>query len=159
MPPFRVVAGEQAGPAALGILVPPGRRTTIVVRPRALDWDLLPLGPGAEKGVGPLFWEIGRDEAEGFARNVLEALEQCAAGNAGRVEAAAAPRGDGYQVRAALGPFVLIVCRREPGKPYQPAAFAGVAEALAAAQRITRYLCPAGAAEQEIYLNSRNFSR
>jgi hypothetical protein len=29
--PFRVVAGDQAGPAALGILAPPGRRTEAAV--------------------------------------------------------------------------------------------------------------------------------
>ena len=62
MAPFRHVEGNQAGPNALGILLPPGRRTLVVVRPRSLAWDLIPLNPtpgskwtASEPGVAAQF--------------------------------------------------------------------------------------------------------
>ena len=73
MSPFRRVEGSQAGPSALGILLPPGRRTVVVVRPRGLDWDLLPLNPN-ENG-GPRFWEAARIEAQDVAQRLYRALE------------------------------------------------------------------------------------
>ena len=42
MPAFRRVEPHQAGARALGILVPPGPKTVVILRPRGLDWDLLP---------------------------------------------------------------------------------------------------------------------
>lgn len=153
MPAFSRVQGPQAGPAALGILVPPGRRTVVVVRPRALEWDLLPLAP-LPMSESP-FWEVSRDQAEDLVRRVAEALEA----GGGRVEPLASPAGQGYQVRAAIGPFVLLACRRDSGQPYRPDLFETVADAQAAATRIANYLCPAAHAEQELYINTRNFAR
>jgi hypothetical protein len=63
MSPLRRVFGERSGPTALGILVPPGRRTVLILRPRALAWDLLLTHPGP---AAP-FRELGRDEAEAAA--------------------------------------------------------------------------------------------
>ena len=61
---LRRVEGDRAGPDALGILVPPARRTFVILRPRALPWDLLLLrDPEAEA-----FRELGRDEAHAAAR-------------------------------------------------------------------------------------------
>jgi hypothetical protein len=150
--PFVHVEGEQAGPSALGILVPPGRRTLLVVRPRPLDWDLLPLDP---ESAAPRFWEVGRDFAPRLAQELARAL---AAGD-NRVDAIAAPDSAGYHVRAGVGRFVLIVCARRPGQAYQPLVLDSVREACAVAEQVGRFVCPAPQAEQELYLNTRHFSR
>ena len=151
--PFVYVEGERAGPSAVGILVPPGRRTLLIVRPRALDWDLLPVAP--EAGVLG-FWEVGRDFAPRLAAELARALEF---GCGSRVDAIASPGGAGYQVRASVGRFVLVVCARIPGQVYQPLTFATVDEACTAVERVGKFLCPAAHAEQEIYLNNRHFER
>jgi hypothetical protein len=154
MSPFRRVEGGQAGPNALGILLPPGRRTVVVVRPRGLDWDLLPLNPN-ENG-GPRFWEAARIEAQDVAQRLYRALEASASDDDGvRVDAIAAS--NGYEVRVAVGSFVLLVCGRIPGRPYEPHLFANVSEALTAVDQIRACLNPA-AAVQEVYLNTRNFA-
>ncbi len=155
--PFSRVQGERASPSALGILIPPGRRTMMIVRPRALDWDLLPVDPRANDE--PHFWEVSREFAPRLAQEFLSALTEEGEPGGNRVEAIAAPDGDGYQVRAGVGRFVLIVCGRVAGQPYQPLVFESVAEACAAADRISSFLCPARDAEQEVYLNTRQFSR
>jgi hypothetical protein len=153
MSPFRRVEGSQAGPSALGILLPPGRRTLVVVRPRALDWDLLPLNPN-ENG-GPRFWEAARIEAQDVAQRLYRALEASTTEGGARVDAIAAD--SGYEVRVAVGSFVLLLCGRVPGRPYEPHAFPTVSEALAAVERVEACLNPTGA-EQEVYLNTRNFA-
>jgi hypothetical protein len=157
MPAFRHVAGDRAGPNALGILVPPGRRTLVIVRPRALDWDLLPVDPHAQAELK--FWELSGQFAPKLAREVVQALEAGAIQRGSRVEAIAAPDGAGYQVRAGIGDFVLLVCARVPGQAYRPLTFPTVAEACAAAERIGDVLCPAPHAEQEVYFNTQHFAR
>ena len=67
--------------------------------------------------------------------------------------------GEGYQVRAEVGAFALIACLRVPGRPYKPLEFARAQEAQAAATRLAEVLCPAADADQELYVNNRNFSR
>jgi hypothetical protein len=156
MAPFRQVEGNQAGPNALGILLPPGRRTLVVVRPRSLEWDLIPLNPN-ENG-GPRFWEVARIEAPDLAQRLYRALEQAAAAGDARVDPLPALDGRGYEVRVSLGTFVLVVCTRCPGEPYRPHLFATVSEALAAAERIAPLLCPDADAEQPVYFNTRNFA-
>ena len=69
---LRRVTDRRAGPAALGILVPPGRRTLVILRLRALAWDLLPIRLHEQA----VFCEFGRDEAALLARHVHAALEQ-----------------------------------------------------------------------------------
>jgi hypothetical protein len=156
MSPFRHVEGEAAGPAALGILVPPGRRTLVIVRPRALEWDLIPLDPGDEGESGERFWEMGREFAPRLAREIAAALEE---GTSGRVEPVASPDGGGYQLRAGVGRFVLLACHRRAGQAYEPLRFATVAEACAAAEQVAAVLCPAAEAGQELYFNTRYFAR
>lgn len=155
MPLFRLVEGDQAGPSAVGILVPPGRRTLLIFRPRALNWDLIPVDPEA----GTRFWEVSREFAARVAQEFLHALESCCDPDSNRVEAVAAADGTGYQVRASIDRFVLIVCARVPGNPYQPLIFGTVGEACVAAEKISTFLCPAEGAAQEVYLNTRHFSR
>src|SRR5207248_2911214 len=120
MSSFRRVDGAEAGPDALGILVPPGRRTLVILRPRALDYDLIPLQSDGANGSGPRLVDLDHREAPGLSQRLYRALEACAGGAAGRVEAVAA--GDGFWVRAEVGPFTLLACRRVPGEPYRPAA-------------------------------------
>jgi hypothetical protein len=152
MPPFRRVEGSQAGPEAVGILIPPGRRTVLIVRPRALDWDLLPVPPLPLNAARSPFWEVGHDQAEDLARRLGAALEEGA-----RVEALAAA--DGYEVRAAVGAYVLVACPRQPGQPYRTLRFATAGEAQQAAERIAGFLCPTANAGQELYFNARHFAR
>src|SRR4051794_38728939 len=99
MCPLRRVDDDRAGPAALGILVPPGRRTFLILRPRALSWDLL-LVRGAE---GPAFLDMSRDEAAAAGQGVYRALREWAAGGPGAVEVVPAPEGRGAWLRARVG--------------------------------------------------------
>src|SRR4051794_18354997 len=112
MAPFRRVEGNHAGANALGILLPPGGRTLVIVRPRALEWDLLPLNPN-ENG-GPRFWETARIEAQDLAQRIYRALEESSSDGSVRVDALMSADGPGYEVRAGLGSFVLVVCARLP---------------------------------------------
>jgi hypothetical protein len=159
MPAFRRVEGSQAGPNALGILVPPGRRTVVIVRPRALAWDLLPLCSNNNGGPDTPFQKCTPGEAADLAHALRRALEEKGEGGFLRVEPVAAPDGDGYQVRAALGAHTWIACLRVPGQPYQPMVFATLDEALHAGESLTAVLCPEGDANQELYFNTRDFSR
>jgi hypothetical protein len=159
MAAFRRVSGDQAGPAALGILLPPGRRTVLIVRPRALAWDLLVVRTDRQTGLTTVFRDFGREEAEAASEGLLLALERWAAGGPGRVEPVPTEAADGYHVRATVGLFPLLLCPREPGRPYRPGVFAARAEAAAAAAALAAVLHPAAGAEQEVYLNARHFSR
>jgi hypothetical protein len=58
-----------------------------------------------------------------------------------------------------MGGFALVACAREPGQPYRPAVFAALEEARRAAASITGALRPAPGTVQEVYFNTRNFSR
>jgi hypothetical protein len=127
----------------------------VVVRPRGLDWDLLPLNPN-DNG-GPRFWEAARIEAQDVAQRLYRALEASATdGDGARVDAVAASTG--YEVRIAVGSFVLLACGRIPGRPYEPHLFDTVTEALAAVDQIRACLNPTAAVVQEVYLNTRNFA-
>ena len=155
MSPFRRVEGRDAGPAALGVLAPPGRRTFLILRPRALPWDLLLLRPEHES----LFHEMDREEATAAAGQLVRALEEWAAGGPGRVETAAAPRGEGVWLRVHAGPFSLLLCPRAPGRPYEAQRFADQDAARAAAADLAPVLQPPPDGRQEIYFNTRHFSR
>ncbi len=159
MPPFLHVEASQAGRSALGILMPPGARTLVILRPRSLDWDLVPVQPDGEPDQRTLFWEVNRDEGAKLVRELHGDLEEWAQGGLGRVEPVPAPGGAGYHVRVGVGRFVLITCARIPGVPYKPAVFDNVTKALAAAERIAAILCPPSDGRQEIYFNIDNFRK
>jgi hypothetical protein len=159
MPAFRYVESDQAGPDALGILVPPGRRTLVILRPRRLDCDLLVLDPTRASPSGAAFWDVGPQEAIDMAQQLRHALEEGAACGAIRVEAVASATGEGYRVLAAVAPFTLIACLRRAGQAYQPLSVATVAEAQRQAERIAALLCPTGAQRPELYFNTKNFAR
>ncbi len=154
MSSLRLVPADRAGPAALGILVPPGARTVLVVRPRTLSWDLLLV-----QGIaGDSFRELSREEAPGVARELFQALEGWNRGRTGLVEAVAASEGQGHLVWVDVGEFCLVVCARVPGQPYQPLLFAQADEARQAVKRIASILHPPEEAEQEVYFNTRYFA-
>jgi hypothetical protein len=134
---FRRVEADRAGPQALGILVPPGRRTFVILRPRALPWDLLVC---RDDGA---FREMSHDEASACA----QALERALRGGASvEVEGTAVVRAGGLS---------LVACVREPGRPY--AALECRAETAGdVAERLRAALCPEG--EQEVYFNVRFFA-
>ena len=150
---LRRVEDERAGPDALGILIPPARRTFLILRPRSLAWDLLLL----RAPEGSTFREMSHDEASAAAHALYRALREWASGGAGRVEAVSQPQGQGAWLRARVGPYVLLACARVPGQPYQPLVFADAHAAGAAACRLTAILCPPPGVEQEVYFNTRNF--
>jgi hypothetical protein len=157
MSAFRRVSGPEAGPDALGILVPPGRRTLVILRPRALAWDLILAAPG--ENCGTAFREVNHLEAPAEAQRVYQALEQSANAAPVRVRAVSSSTGQGYEVRAEVGTFALVACRRDPGKPYEPMLYATPEEARGAADAIAAVLCPADRAGQEVYFNTRHFAR
>jgi hypothetical protein len=155
MSAFRRVEGKEAGPAALGVLAPPGRRTHLILRPRALPWDLVLLRPANAS----VFHEMERDEATATAEELVRALEAWADGAPGRIEAASAPRGPGFWLHVHAGLFSLLLCPRAPGRPYEAERFAGEDAARAAAADLTTILRPPPGVQQELYFNTRHFGR
>ena len=151
--PFRTVPGEDAGSAAVGILVPPGRRTLVVVRPRSLDVDLLLVRRGDDGDLLAGFHEVARGEASMLAQNLARVLD-----GRGQVEVVPAD-GGGFWVRIEIGAFPLIVCGRTPGKPYRPLVYADEHAARQAADTVSAVFCPGPNEEREVYLNTENFSR
>lgn len=154
---FRSVDGAQAGPNALGILVPPGRRTMVLLRPRALAYDLVPLRAPAANGLGLVFQDVGRANAESLARRLYQALATGA--SAARVEAVLAPGTQRYWVHVQLEEYRFLACRRVSGQPYQLMDWATEQEAQATALALVAILCPAEEDGQELYLNLRSFGR
>ncbi len=155
MCPLRRVEDHRAGPSALGILVPPGRRTFVIVRPRSLAWDLLLLRPGSVNA----FHDLPHAEADRLAHELLHSLRQWSEGASGHVEEVACPAGDGFWVRVRVGPFSLLACGRQPGRPYQPLIFPDVEAALSAATQVRCVLRPPANKEQEVYLNTLHFQK
>lgn len=153
MCPLRRVEDHRAGSAALGILVPPGRRTFVILRPRTLAWDLLLLQPDSEN----TFRELPRLEADRLAHELLQALRQWSEGASGHVEEVACPEGSGFWVRVRVGSFALLVCDRHPGRPYRGQTFPDVESALSAATQVRKILRPPANVEQEVYFNTFHF--
>lgn len=152
---WREVPDTQAGPTAIGLLLPPGERTFLIVRPRALSWDLLLL-----KGVAEIhFWELGRAEGMTIARQFAAALRQWSAGGAGQIGAVPCAKDKGYLVWVDIEDFALIACAREPGRAYQPFVFAQQERAQAAVEHLRHALGPNSDAVRELYFNTRNYAR
>jgi hypothetical protein len=152
---LRRVEALRAGPSALGILVPPGRRTFLILRPRALSWDLLLLRADATSA----FRELHRDEANTLAQEVSHALTSETDPESVRIEEIARPDGPGLWLRVRIGAFTLLVCPRRPGQAYQPLVFADAETARAAAGQLRDIVCPRGDIVQEVYLNTHHFTR
>jgi hypothetical protein len=149
---------NQAGPSALGILIPPGSPTVVIVRPRSLPWDLLLIEPG-NWDAGIRFCAFPREEAEAEAEAIARGLEEWSEGGTGRVEAIAAPGSPGHCVRSEFGRSHFIACPRLTGQAYRPMVFADEPTAADAARLLREVLCPPPGVVQEIYFNSRHFAR
>jgi hypothetical protein len=159
MPAFRRVLGERAGPTAVGVLVPPGKRTLVVVRPRALPWDLVltQFGPDGLPGAG--FLEMGRNPAGNAAQKLSQALIHWAEEGLGEARTCPAADGDGCWIWAEIEGHILLVCPRQPGEAYRPAHFANLEDAAKAIALITAALRPTHDANCELYTNTQHFNR
>jgi hypothetical protein len=155
VPSFRRVEARQAGPAALGILVPPGSRTLVILRPRGLAFDLLPALWDGNESASPAFCTFGRDEAATVARRVPQKLEQA---SDNPVQTVGDSRDESFQVWVRIEPHVWIVCQRAPGSPYRPLVFAERDEARLLAEQLTPIFWPATDAVQEFYFNTQHFA-
>lgn len=155
MSAFRRVEARQAGERALGILVPLGQRTVVILRPRGLDWDLLPARWNGDAAKAPEFCHFSRDEAALVARRVQQALEAAVQAGVSPVQSFGDRSRQQIWVRA--GEFVWIVCRRTPGQAYQPMVFGTQDEAEQAGQLLECYFWPRQA-DQEVYFNTQLFS-
>lgn len=155
MCPLRRVESHHAGPSALGILVPPGKRTFVIVRPRSLPWDLLLLRPDSATA----FHELYPEQANRIAEALSEELENWPDNAANHVADVSSPDGRGCWLRLRAGPFALLVCARQPGQPYRPLVFADEETTWAAAEQLRELLRPAENRDQELYLNNCHFSR
>ncbi|MBL8795165.1 MAG: hypothetical protein JNM56_14770 [Planctomycetia bacterium] len=160
MPPFRTVNGSRAGPRALGVLVPPGNRTLVVLRPRALDVDLVLVRREANGTWGSSFLEAERLSAGLEAQKLQRALLQWAEGVApGQVQIVPLTDGTGWCVRVEVDALPLIACGRVPGQPYRPLVLATREAAETTAAALAGFLCPEADAEQELYTNLSMFGR
>jgi hypothetical protein len=157
MPAFRLVPAPEAGNDAVGILIPPGKRTVLILRPRSLEWDLVVVTL-TRSGPTTMFREFNREEAEAAADTLHSALEAWA--NGGPWEGHIVPAGEeGHFVRLQVGSVPLVVCRRLPGEPYRVMIWPSGPEAETALTAIRKVLCPGPDAEQPLYFNHRNFAR
>lgn len=148
---FRIVTAERANESALGVLIPPGTPTVLIVRPRSLRWDLL-LVRGAGETV---FQALNHEEATLVARSLVDALQAWSRGGRGLVQPV---RGaEGFLVWADVGDFCLVACERRPGQPYRPLRLTDAEEARQLALQLVAVLHPAEQTEQEVYFNTRHF--
>ncbi len=159
MPAFFRVDAQRAGPAALGILVPPGAQTLVILRPRAQEWDLLPARWTGEASSPPTWCQFSRDEAAGVARRVQQALEDSVQNGNTPVAIIGDSAGQRFQVWLRAGEFVWVVCRRVPGQAYQPLIFASAEEAQSVGRRLEPIFWPRPDANQEYYFNTQNFGK
>lgn len=153
---FTRVEPQHAGPRALGILVPPGTKTLVIVRPRALAWDLLPARWDGDRAQPPRFCLFTRDEAAGVARRLVKALEAAVVGGANPLESFGDAQRNCLQIWLRTEEFVWIVCQRTPGQAYEPLIYSSAEEAAGAAESLAAYVWPAGDMVQEYYFNTQN---
>ncbi len=158
MPPFRRVEPHQTGATALGILVPPGSRTMVILRPRGLPWDLLPARWDGHVDRAPSFCTFGRDEAARVARRLQRALEQAVEAGANPVQTVGDGRGQSFQVWVRADEFIWVLCARNPGRAYRPVVCADADEARRHAEQLVPILWPAPDAGQEYYFNTQHFA-
>lgn len=154
MCPLRRVTDTEAGPNAVGILLPPGPFTFLILRPRALGCDLLLVDSDQNLSFRPL----RRDEAPLVAQKVYRALERWIDQGDGQMAAIGRPGGSEFWVQTRLGNFCFLVCPRRPGQPYQPQTYPELASAQAAAVQLAKTLCPPSDVDQEIYFNLHHFT-
>jgi hypothetical protein len=156
--PFTRVDLKHAGPNALGILVPHGAKTLVIIRPRALPWDLLPANWDGDSSRAPQFCLFSRDEAAATARRLFRYLESAVAQGVNPVQTFGDAQAEHFQIWLRTEELVWIVCQRSPGKAYQPMIFTSLEQATQEAEKITRFVWPPAESRQEYYFNTQNFS-
>ena len=154
--PLRRVDSRQASGAAVGILVPPGARTFVVVRPRGMTWDLLPVRWDGDPAMPPAFASFGREEAAVVARRLAKSLED--RDLAGVCPLETLGREASFQVWLREGELNWLLCERIPGQAYRPLVFATLAAAQAAATQLQPLVHPGPNRIQDYYFNTQNFS-
>lgn len=157
MPAFLRVEPQRAGPRALGILVPPGTRTLVILRPRSLFWDLLPAAWDGDPARPPRFCTFGRDDAAHMARQVLQGLADAAARGVNPVETVGDAQGREYQVWVRAAALCWIVCKRAAGQGYEPLLLTNQEEARRVGEALMPIFWPAADAQQEYYFNTQKF--
>ncbi len=155
---FVRVDHKQAGTTALGVLVPPGAKTLVIARPKALAWDLLPARWDGDGTHAPEFCEFTRDDAAPVARQLMKDLEGAAAAGVNPVQTFGDAAGTCVQIWVHTPEYVWIVCRRTPGKAYRPMIFQSQDAARREAEAIAAVVWPAADRKQEYYFNTQNFS-
>jgi hypothetical protein len=158
MPWFRFVEGNSAGPDALGILIPPGNPTLVILRPRALNVDLLLIRQLENGSRGSRFWEIDRKDAREMGFQVHRALEAWAAEGNGEIVVVRLPGSEGCRIRVYMGTLTWLVCGRLPGQPYQAKDFTNEKEARNTVLWLAENLCPVTSDGRELYFNFHHFS-
>ena len=156
--PLSRVDPKHAGPQSLGILVPQGTKTLVIVRPRALPWYLLPARWDGDGTHPPQFCVFTRDEAAGAARRLVKTLEAAVERGENPVQTFGDARGERFQIWVRTEEFVWIACERTPGEAYRPMLFATQDKATEEADRIAAIVWPVGEVRQEYYFNTQNFS-
>ncbi len=154
MPVFERVDHNQAGPNALGILIPPGQRTILILRPKSLSYDFLAIKADDVNAEMPTFCNFDRDEAAELARNLKGTLE---AASEDLVTVHDNPWGDGYVAWVSCAELLWIPCHRRPGKPYQGALFPSEAEAEEVATVMRKCFCPPEGETGQVYFNTQHF--
>lgn len=155
---FDRVDPRHAGATALAILIPHGERTLVIVRPRALAFDLLPARWNEVESSAPAFCAFTRDEAANIARRFVASLESAVASGVNPVQTFGDAERECFQIWLRAADFVWIACRRAPGQAYQPLVFATQAEATQAGEELTRCVWPAAEVRQEYCFNTQNLS-
>ncbi len=154
--PLRRVDARMANGTAIGILVPPGARTFVVVRPRGMTWDLLPVRWDGNPAVPPSFASFDRDEAAVVARRLAKALEDRDLGGECPLETLGYERA--FQVWLREGELNWLLCERVPGQAYRPLVFPTLVAAQAAANLLMPLVHPGPHRVQDYYFNTQNFS-
>lgn len=155
---FARIDAKNAGSQSLGILVPQGAKTLVIVRPRSLAWDLLPARWDGDSGKPPQFCVFSRDEAAAVARRLVTFLESAAKAGACPLESFGDAQAGRVQIWLRTDEFVWIVCKRAPGEAYQPMLFTSFDELSYAEEMIATYVWPAPGWTQEYYFNTQHFS-
>ena len=154
--PLRRVDARMANEAALGILVPPGARTFVVVRPRGMTWDLLPVRWDGNPAEPPAFASFERNEAAVVARRLAKALED--RDLAGECPLETFGRDGSFQVWLRDDDLNWLLCERIPGQTYRPLVFPTLAAAQSAASLLVPLVHPGADRVQDYYFNTQNFS-
>ena len=152
--PLRRVDIRQAGSEAVGILVPPGQRTFVVVRPRGLSWDLLPVRWAGDPAAAPMPCTFTRDEAAAVARNLGKFLEHCDAHGISPVETLG--RSPEFQVWLRVDDLFWLMFAREARQTYRPLFHPSLDAAQAAARLVVDLILPGPSRTREYYFNTQN---